>query len=380
MRTQDLRSSTFDARLEQARAEGPPLIDLTEIDPTRCGLTWGADELRPLAGHLNSGGPEAGSDGLREARDAVASYLAGRGVAVHPDRALIMASKSEVYAPLVSALCGPGDEVLVPAPGLALAPQGDGDGVRRVDYALRYDGAWRLDRESVTAGVGPRTRALVAASPADPTGAVLSREELVFLEDLCDRRGIALILDERYADAAFDPPPSVVGSDRCLAFHVSDVASVCGVPQFGVAWLAAAGPEHLVGPALARIAATAGVASPPEQVAIPALLAGRGRFLAMLRARLAQNRAALATAALREAPWTVLNSGGGWSAVLEIGDSENETALCLALIDDGVAVQPGLRYGFERNGYLVVSLLPRPEVFSDGLGRLDRRLRSPLLP
>src|ERR1700694_419298 len=191
MRTQDLRSSTFDARLEQARAGGPPLIDLTEMDPTRCGLTWGADELQPLAGHLNSNGPEAWSDGLREARDAVASYLAGRGVAVHPGRVLIMASKTEVYAPLVSALCGPGDEVLVPAPGLALAPQGDGDGVRRVDYALRYDGAWRLDRESVTAGVSPRTRALVAASPADPTGAVLSREELVFLEDLCDRRGIA---------------------------------------------------------------------------------------------------------------------------------------------------------------------------------------------
>jgi hypothetical protein len=75
----------------------------------------------------------------------------------------------------------------------------------------------------------------------------------------------------------------------------------------------------------------------------------------------------------------VLNSGGGWSAVLEIGDSEDETALCLALIDDGVAVRPGFRYGFDRNGYLVVSLLPRPEVFSDGLDRLDGRLRKPLL-
>ncbi|HYS80062.1 MAG TPA: pyridoxal phosphate-dependent aminotransferase [Anaeromyxobacteraceae bacterium] len=378
MRTQDLRGSTFDARLEQARAEGTPLIDLTETDPTRCGLTWGADELQPLAGHLRSSGSEASSEGLREARDAVASYLAGRGVAVQPDRVLITASKTEVYAPLVSALCGPGDEVLVPAPGLALALRGDGGGVRRVNYALRYDGAWRLDRESLTAGVTSRTRAIVTASPADPSGAVLSREELAFLEELCDRRGIALIGDERYADTAFDSSPSVARSDRCLAFHVSDVASVCGVPQLGVAWLAAAGAERLVGPALARLAATPDVASPPKQAAIPALLAGRGGFLAMLRARLAQNRAALATAALREAPWTVLNSGGGWSAVLEIGDSEDEAALCLALIDDGVAVQPGFRCGFDRNGYLVVSLLPRPEVFSDGLDRLEGRLRRPL--
>jgi len=380
MSTQDLRGSTFDARLEQARAEGPPLIDLTEIDPTRCGLTWGADELGPLVDHLHSSGPGASSDGLREARDAVASYLAGRGVAVHPDRIIVTASKAEAYAPLVSALCRPGDEVLVPVPGHHLSLQGDGDGVRRVSYALRYDGAWRLDRASVTAAVTSRTRAIVAASPSDPSGAVLSREELTFLEDLCGRRGIALIGDERYADTAFSPAPSVAGSNRCLAFHVSNVATVCGVPQLEVAWLAAAGPEHLVAPALARLAAAAGAVSPPERLALPALLASRERFLAMLRARLAQNRAALATAALREAPWTVLNSGGGWSAVLEIGDSDDEIALCLALIDDGVAVQPGLRYGFERNGYLVVSLLPRPEAFSDGLDRLDRRLRSPLLP
>jgi DNA-binding transcriptional MocR family regulator len=116
--------------------------------------------------------------------------------------------------------------------------------------------------------------------------------------------------------------------------------------------------------------------SGPAQLALPVLLGSRERFLGPLRERLTANRAALGRAVGSEAPFAPLRSGGGWSAVLRIGEAVDEEALCLALLDDGVVVQPGFFYDFERQGQLVVSLLPEPDVFREGLARIARRLRA----
>jgi DNA-binding transcriptional MocR family regulator len=114
--------------------------------------------------------------------------------------------------------------------------------------------------------------------------------------------------------------------------------------------------------------------SGPAQEALPALLAARETFLGPLRARLAENTAALAR--VPDPPFSVLRGEGGWSAVLQIGQRWDEEALCLALLEDGVAVQPGFFYDFERPAHLVLSLLPEPAVFTEGLARVAARLGS----
>jgi len=58
--------------------------------------------------------------------------------------------------------------------------------------------------------------------------------------------------------------------------------------------------------------------------------------------------------------------------VLRIGETEDEEARCLALLEAGVAVLPGFFFDFERSGYLVVSLLPPPETFTQGIELLAR--------
>jgi hypothetical protein len=365
------------------RASQRPLLDLTERDPARCGLAWAAAELERLRADERAVAAVPGSSGLREARDAIASYLVGRGTEVGPERILIIPSAREAYRSLFRLLCKPGDVVLVPSPNHPLLdPLAQLESVQPGRYPLKYDGEWHVDRKGLRRAVTARTRAIVAASPAIPTGAVLAREELAFFEDLCAERGIALIGDEALADTALGPAPSVMGASRCLSFHISGLSTVCGLAHVA-SWIAVAGPELLVSRALQQLAPLAGVApgvSQAAQVAIPALLARRAEFLALLRHRLLGNRAHLSTAALREAPWTPLSSGGGWSAVLEIGAAWDEEALCLRLLDDGVVLRPGFLDGFDRNGYLVLSLLPDPATFSEALDRLERRLREPAAP
>ncbi len=373
----DLAANALTGAVEAARASGTTLLDLTESNPTKVGLVWPAAALAEALGDARLPAYEPAPLGLAEAREAVAGYLATHGTVVPPDRILLTASTSEGYALLLKLLCDPGDEVLVPAPAYPLLDLlADLESVRLVRYPLRHDGGWSVEPEALAAAVTARTRAVVVVSPSNPTGWLLSDEEGAALERLCAGRGLALIGDEVFADSALAPARGVLAARGCLAFHLSGLSKVCGLPQLKAGWLAAAGPDRLVAAALERLEVIADAylsVSGPAQRALPSLLARREAFLAPLRARLAENRAA--AEAVRDAPLNALRSGGGWSAVLRIGETLDEEALCLELLADGVVVQPGFFYDFQRPGHLVVSLLPEPDVFREGLARVVARLR-----
>lgn len=188
---------------------------------------------------------------------------------------------------------------------------------------------------------------------------------------------MALVGDERLLDTAGEGV-TVARAARCVALHVSEVAAVCGAARPGGAWIAVAGAEPLAAPAAARLSLLAEAAprTPDEVVAaIPPLLARREPFVDALRRRVARNRGAIAAAALREAPWALQWGHGGTCAVVQINPGRDESELCLALLRDGVAVQPGHLDGLASEGYLVVSLLPEPEVFQEGLERIEAHLR-----
>ena len=374
----NLSANAFAARLEAARAEGRELLDLTESNPTRAGLRWPPERLSAALAWPGVAGYQPDPRGAPGARRAVAAYLEARGAAVGIDRILLTASTSEAYAHLLKLLCDPGDDVLVPAPAYPLLDLLAGlEAVELRRYPLRYDGTWQLDLPALRAAIGPRTRAVLVVSPSNPTGAVLSAAELEALDGICAERRLALVADEVFADTAPDGTPSALGARRALAFHLSGLSKVCGLPQLKVGWIAAAGPEERVGPALARLEVIADSflsVSAPSQRALEELLPERHTFLGPLRERLEQNHAGLE--AVDGAPFTPLRSAGGWSAVLRVGETLDEEALCLTLLEDGVAVQPGFFFDFERPGHLVVSLLCEPAEFTQGIDRLARRLRD----
>jgi aspartate/methionine/tyrosine aminotransferase len=312
---------------------------------------------------------------LPEAREAVSAYLRG---AASAERILLTASTSESYALLFKLLCDPGDAVLAPEPSYPLLDLlAKLEGVELQRYPLRYDGAWHLDLTTVSRAITEKTRAIVVVSPHNPTGHCLAEAELSALAVLCARRGLALIGDEVFADYRMSPGPSVLHNGAALTFHLSGLSKVCALPQLKVGWIAASGPVTQVNDALARLEIVADSylsVSAVGQLALPRLLESRGEIQARVRERLAANHALLSAKA-RGAPWTLLRSQGGWSAVLQIAETLDEEKLCLGLLEDGVVVQPGFFYGLEKNGFLVLSLLPDPATMEAGLARLDRHLR-----
>ena len=158
-----------------ARADRP---DDQQSDP-QPGIAYPPQLFAPLVAAPRSPQYHPEPFGMRSAREAVAADYARRARHDHWDRIVLTASTSEAYSLLFKLLCAPaGDRVLVPAPSYPLFDHLTAlDGVGAVPYALHYDGRWWVDFDSVDAAWTARTRALLAVSPNNPTGSVLSADE-----------------------------------------------------------------------------------------------------------------------------------------------------------------------------------------------------------
>ena len=201
----DLQPNRLTQAVDRARAQGRPLIDLTLTNPTRAGLHYPPSLLAPL-GSSEALVYDPSPFGLKRARTAVAADYARRGVAVDPNRIVLTASTSEAYSLLFKLLCATsGDEVLVPVPSYPLFDHlTQLDGVTAKPYRLDYHGRWCVDLPHVDEQWSDATRAVLAVSPNNPTGSILSTAELQALAARCARRRAALIVDEVFADYPID--------------------------------------------------------------------------------------------------------------------------------------------------------------------------------
>lgn len=379
----DLRSNRLSAAISARRTTGRDFIDLTLTNPTRAGIQYPEDLLAPLvSAEAMKYAPEP--FGLRAAREAVAANEAqrGTGVAVDPDRVVLTASTSEAYSLLFKLLCDPDDEVLIPVPSYPLFDHLSRlDAVRTREYGLEYHGRWMIDEHNVDAVWSSRTRALLAVSPNNPTGSTLSADEWAMLSAQCAARQCALIVDEVFADYPFgsrETPPMPTGD--ALTFRLGGLSKSAGLPQVKLGWIIAEGPGALVRDALQRLEIICDSylsVSTPVQVAAPRLIE-RGREVgAAILGRIRENWSALHAVAGGYPSIQVLDADGGWSAVLRIPSTRSEEEIVLQLLeDDNVLVHPGYFFDFAHEAFLVVSLLPEPPRFLDGVRRVMERVHG----
>jgi hypothetical protein len=377
--------------LEQRRESGARLLDLSEANPTRVGLS-GAGEAE-LAALADPAGARYEPDprGSRVAREAVSGYYAARGITVPPEQVVLTAGTSEAYAHLFRLLCDPGDEVLAPRPGYPLfEPLAALEGVGLGAYGLAYDGRWHLDRDSLERAIGTRTRLTIAVEPNHPTGTCLSAEDRAFVATLCGRHGLALVSDEVFGDFPWPdigtcearPPgprarttlPSLLDGAVVPTFVLSGLSKVCGMPQMKLSWIAVAGPERERDRAIAGLEWIADLflsVSTPVQAALPRLLAARHAFQARVRERIAGNLALLARSLEACPELDLLRAEGGWVATLRLPRRRSEEEWVLGLLRRDVVVHPGHFYDFADEAYVVVSLIVEPRVFAEGLARME---------
>jgi aspartate/methionine/tyrosine aminotransferase len=161
--------------------------------------------------------------------------------------------------------------------------------------------------------------------------------------------------------------------EECLAFSMSGLSKVAGLPQMKLGWIVVNGPAELCAEAwekLEWIADTYLSVSTPVQCAAAGLLAAGEVVQRQIRERTAQNLD-FARAALAGSAANILAVEGGWYITLQVPRVRSEEEWTLELLEhDGVLVQPGYFYDFVAEAYLVVSLLTAPEIFREGIGRV----------
>jgi hypothetical protein len=368
--------------VRRARTDGRSLIDLTVTNPTRVGIHYPPGILITLSDPAAlTYDPHA--TGAPDARAAVARDYLRRGINVAAHRIVLTASTSEAYSLLFKLLCAPaGDAVLVPAPSYPLFDHLTRlDGVRCIPYRLEYHGRWAIDFESIADGWNSGVRALLAVSPNNPTGSIVTASELQRLAAMCAERRAALILDEVFADypIGIGVPPSA-GRFECLTFRLGGLSKSAGLPQLKLGWIAVQGPDDLVSAALERldlICDTYLSVSTPIQLAAPALIRDAAVIRDAILDRIRANDATLRGLAASYPAVDVLPCEAGWSVVLRVPATRSEEALVLELLDhDAVLIHPGFFFDFPCEAFLIGSLLPEPPLFKEGMRRVLERAHA----
>jgi len=394
----DLEASPLAASVEARRRRGLPVLDLTEANPTRVGLLEPgaalAEALAEVASDPASLRYDPDPRGDRRAREAIAAVHVAHGAAVDPAHVVLTAGTSEGYAHLFRLLADPGDRVHLPSPGYGLFGHLAGlEGLEAAPYRLiaPHGGApvtaplssarWRVDRDGLAASLVPRSRALLAIHPHNPTGSRLDADDLASFRALARERGLALLSDEVFAESFVSGAPFTSllcgAGDGPLHFVLSGASKLLGLPQLKVAWITVGGPPAARDDALARLEFIADAylsVSPLLAGVLARLLPRREAFTRSLRARLAENRAQLAALPLA-GPVRALPSEAGWAAILSVPTRHADgEALALRLLEHtGVQVQPGALFELEPEpgtAQLVLSLLPEPGLFARGLAAL----------
>lgn len=177
------------------------------------------------------------SQGLDEARDALATYYDDQNIALDPDQIVITAGGSEAVLFALFAVTDPGDEIILPEPFYAnYSSYAAMANVEIVPIPTCAEDGFRLPgREAIEALIRPKTKALMICNPGNPTGTVYTREELEMLKEIVVEHDLFLISDEVYREFVYDglAHTSVLQLDglekrAILADSISKRFSACG--------------------------------------------------------------------------------------------------------------------------------------------------------
>lgn len=192
------------ARARQLEAQGKHIIHLEIGEPDFDTPNFIVDEavnaLRRGRTHYS---PAAG---IRELRQVIAENVARtRGVAVKPENVVVTPGAKPVMFFALLALVDTGDEVIYPNPGFPIYESViEFSGAKAVPLPLKEEKGFRFDLKDLEALITDRTRLLVLNSPANPTGGVMTHDDVKAVAEIARRKNLMVLSDEIYKDILYE--------------------------------------------------------------------------------------------------------------------------------------------------------------------------------
>ena len=297
-------------------------------------------------------------------------------------------AKQSIHNALM-ALCGPGDEVIIPAPyWVSYSDLVKLTGATPVVIATPESGGFKLTPDAFLDAVTPRTKLLMINSPSNPTGVVYERGELEALADAVLRTDVGVLSDEIYEQLTYgDAVPTCFATLRPglaeRTVTISGVSKTYAMTGWRIGWAVAP-------PAVAKFMGdlqsqeTSNPCSVSQWAALEAIT-GPQDSVAAMRAEFARRRAYVLERIEGLPGVTCLPPGGAFYAFMNVSSHfgrtlrgraiTDSTSFCLtALAEAHVALVMGSAFGAE--GYARLSFATDLATIEEGFDALERFLKA----
>ena len=284
--------------------------------------------------------------GIPELREALSKkFRAENGIDYTPAEIMVTSGASEALHIALQALCGKGDEVLVPDPGfVAYAALASLANAKPVGVPL--GSKLKYDPEVLKGMVNKKTKAIVLNSPSNPTGTVQTKDEVRAIAEIAEDRGVTLISDEVYEHFIYDGEhvSPAQFSDNVITINAS--SKTYAMTGWRIGYVAAR-PEYTEQMLKVHQYVQACACSISQRASLAALT-GPQDSVAMMRDEFQKRRDYLVTELLGMGLECV-RPQGAFYAFPKVGD---EARVVGDLIKKGVIATPGTAFGACGKGYM----------------------------
>lgn len=365
-------------RAKELEAQGRTIVNMVigEPDAPCAGPIAEAGVRAIRSGHVRYT-PGLGTTALRQ---AISDWYGARyGVDVPFSRIGAMPGSSGAMLVTMGVLVDPGDEVLMADPSYPC----NRHFVRAMEGRARCvpvgpDTAYQLTADLVDRHWSPRTRAVMVASPSNPTGTVIPRDELRAIHDVTRTRGGVLIVDEIYHGLTYGAADTTALEFGDDVFVLNSFSKYFGMTGWRLGWMVM--PERYA-PAVEKLAQNLFISASDiaQQAAIAAF---SPEAVAVHEARRDEFRAQrdFLLPRLRDLGFgiPVVPEGAFYIYANCARHTDDSYAFCLDILENaGVAIAPGIDFGAHEAARHVRFSYPKPiPVLAEGVARLERYLRS----
>ncbi|MES9914015.1 MAG: pyridoxal phosphate-dependent aminotransferase [Candidatus Sedimenticola sp. 4PFRAG1] len=286
--------------------------------------------------------------GIIELREAISRFYQQHfGFEVSAQRVVVTPGSSGALQLVMSVLINPGDEVLMADPGypcnrhfVYLA------GGEALTVPVGPESQYQLTAELVDKAWTPRTKAVMLATPSNPTGTLVSRQAMVEIHDVVKTRGGVLIVDEIYQGLVYGGEEFTSASLADDIFIINSFSKFFGMTGWRLGWMLA--PEDMVS-AIDKLAQNIFLSPPTlsQHAALAAFGEETQRILEKRRAAFRERRDFLLPA-LRDLGFQISTEPEGafylYANCSGLTSDSYDFAMKL-LEEEGVAVTPGKDFG-----------------------------------
>lgn len=370
---------TVSDKVEALRGQGKDVCDLTIGRPnfdTPAHIKAAAERaLREGKVHYTA------NSGILPLREAISAKLKDENALEYsPDEIIVTAGGAEALAVALLTFLNPGDEVLLPEPGfVSYSTLAHLSGGVPVPVSMKRDGTFSLRSCDLEAAITPNTRAIVYASPNNPTGTMATRADLEYVRDIAVKHNLLVVSDEVYEKIVFSP------------HRHQSIAALPGMRERVVTCNSLSKSYSMTGWRIGYLAAGAGLAGHMKkthqgmvtcansiaQWAALEAVAGSQQCVADMLAEYERRKALLIGRIGGMQPLRLLAPDGGIFAFLDVkGLRLTAAQACDFFLENGVAMVPGDVFGPSGEGYLRLSFGCSMEVLERAMERMENALRG----